>query len=180
MVKTTPRERTQKRDEKLLEVVAAAAWPGDWTEYEDGAAGLSTVGAERLLKHFPIEFTKWLWNREEWKDGQGVAFAWTYRAHVRHGKSQIMAEGRYSNRDPFWRDPNYESPQRDETDIRAGSRHLCVADGIKSILGIRKVPVEKLVVAGLERDKIGKPEKDQQRGRPQRTQRSTKGSPQRG
>ncbi len=180
MAKTTPREQTQKRDEKLLEVVAAAAWPGDWTEYEDGMAGLSTAGAERLLKHLPTEFSKWTWTREEWKDGMGEAYAWTYRAYVRHGKSQIMAEGRYGNRDPFWRDTENADPKRDEADIRAGARHLCVADGIKSILGIRKVPIEKLIAAGLEKDKIGKPEKEQQRGAGQRTQRRTEGSPQRG
>ena len=179
MAKTTPRERTQKKDEKLLEVVAAAAWSGDWTEYEDGAAGLSAPGAERLLKHFPISFDRWLWEREEWKDGMGLAFAWTYRAYVKHGKSQIMAEGRYGNRDPFWRETNDADPKHDEADVKAGARHLCVADGIKSILGLRKVPVEKLISAGLEREKIGKPEKEEQRGR-QRTQRRTKGSPQRG
>lgn len=179
MAKTTPRERTQKRDEKLLEVVAAAAWTGDWTEYEDGAAGLSAVGAERLLKHFPIEFSRWTWGKEQWKDGRGEQFAWTYRAYVKYQKSQIMAEGRYGTLDPFWREANRDDPKQDEADVKAGARHLCVADGIKSILGLRKVPIEKLISAGLEREKIGKVEKEQQRGR-QSTRHSTQGSAQRG
>lgn len=165
MAKTTPGERAKKKDDKLLEVVAAAAWPGDWTAYEDDMAGLSSVGAERLLKHFDIEFTKWLWDRNAWKDAEGDAFAWTYRAYVKYGKSQIMAEGRYGTRDPFWRDPENADPEKDEADVRAGARHLCLADGIKSILGLRKVPVSKLLAAGMDPTKLTRAKKEDNRGK---------------
>lgn len=153
MAKTTVRERTQKKDKRLLEIVSAAAWLGDWTgsgEY----ISLNTAGAERLLKHFVIEFHTWRYNRETWKDAKGECFAWTYRALTKFNGSQTLAEGRYSNRDPLWREPDYQHPQRDESDIRSGAKHLCVADGIKQVLGLRKVSRKIMLDAGLEASMI--------------------------
>jgi len=148
MAKTTIRERILKKEARTLEIVAAVAQFGDWTSSGDYVS-LVTAGAERLLKHFVIEFHSWRYNRESWKIAKGEAFAWTYRALVKHNGSQVLAEGRYSNCDPLWREPDYAHPQRDESDIRSGAKHLCVADGVKQVLGLRRVSQKKILDAGL-------------------------------
>lgn len=153
MAKTTTRERIQKKEKRVLEIVAAAAQFGDWTSSGDFVS-LVTAGAERLLKHFVIEFHSWRYNRESWKIAKGEAFAWTYRALVKHNGSQVLAEGRYSNCDPLWRDADFEHPERDESDIRAGAKHLCVTDGVKQVLGLRRVSLKKMLDAGLEKSII--------------------------
>ena len=135
--------RIQAALEKLL---VSISYPGDWVDL-DGSACLSSAGAERFLKHFPISFTDWKWRKENWSDEEGEAYKYIYEAQCHLWGRTVQTQGIYSTRDKFlgktsegWR----SLKDINTSNIQSAARHICIGNGIKTLLGLRGVSTEKI------------------------------------
>lgn len=157
----TAAELAPRLETALFKVVCAVAYPEDWSD-QDGRACLSSAGAERFLKHFPISFSDWEKEKTEWEDDNGKAYRWIYRAIASFKGRQVLCEGRFSTRNALLGKANKQwKPLKDidESDIMAAALHICQAAGIKQLLGLRGIPVSELVKFGVPAEKIKKVER---------------------
>lgn len=142
----------------MQKILVAVANDGDWV-VQDGKAGLCSAGAERYLKFFPMRFTSWSCDKQEWRDNEGPAYRWVYRCTVEFNGASTQVEGRFSTRDKFlgFRNQQWRPLEEiDESDIRAAAMHICRGEGIKVMLGLRAIPEAAL-------QKLGVPLKDARR-----------------
>ncbi len=144
---TKAAENAPVLERAMSKILLASTRAEDWTIQGSGdkaKAGLGSAGAERLLKHFPISFCDWRREKEEWSDSNGKAYRWRYIATATLWGRQVQAEGNFSTRDRFLGFVNGEwRPLEDinESDIMSAARHVCIGVGIKTLLGLRNVPV---------------------------------------
>lgn len=129
-------------DEAILQVAVLIARPGDWKLNPLGQAKLSSVGAERFLRHFPIEFSDITADRFEFNDEEGMAFRWVYRMRASLNGRTVYCEGRISSRD--WKQLDeagelVENVEPDEGGMMGAAMLLCEANGIKILLGLRHI-----------------------------------------
>jgi hypothetical protein len=143
-------------EKAILKITAAIAYSEDWTE-QDGMACLASAGAERFLKHFEIRFEDLVSEKENWRDDNGEAYRWTFNGYAMWKGRRVPCMGQFSTREPFlgksggeWRDLK----DIDEADIRSAAYHICIGNGIKALLGLRRIPVADLIAAGVSREKI--------------------------
>lgn len=57
-------------------IMVSQTYPQDWTIQGQGdkaRACLSSAGAERIGRHFPIRYRNVAWKKEEWQDSHGKA-----------------------------------------------------------------------------------------------------------
>ena len=130
----------------MKKVLVATTYPGDWTDH-DGTACLCSAGAERYLKLFPITFVEWQMHREDCSDKNGKAYRWVYECTAIMNGRQVNSLGAYSTRDKFlsyahekWK----PIEEINENDIRAAARHVCIGNGIKTLLGLRGIETDHL------------------------------------
>ena len=131
----------------MNKTLVAIALPGDWVTHDGNIASLCSAGAERFLKFFPMKFTDWEREKQEWSDVEGKAYRWIYRAICTFGGTVLMTEGRFSTRDKLlgFKDDKWRPLEEiDESDIMAAARHICIGEGIKAHLGLRAMPIEEL------------------------------------
>ena len=133
--------------ETLLQtIMVAVSHPEDWSDH-DGTACLSSAGAERYLKHFPISFSQWKRQREDFTDSQGKGYRWRYECVAELWGRKVLAVGIYGTRDKFhgfangqWR----SLEEINENEIESGARHICIGNGVKTLLGLRGIPTTVL------------------------------------
>lgn len=129
-------------DEAILQVAVLIARPGDWKLKLGAQAKLSSVGAERFLKHFPIEFSDITADRFEFDDEEGSAIRWVYRMRASLNGRTVYCEGRISSRDWKQLDESgelVEDAEPDEGGMMGAAMLLCEANGIKILLGLRHI-----------------------------------------
>ncbi len=129
-------------EEAILKVAVLIARPGDWKLNGNTQGKLSSIGAERFLKHFPIEFSDLSADRFEFDDEEGLAFRWVYRMRASLNGRTVYCEGRISSRD--WKQLDeageiMEDAEPDEGGMMGAAMLLCEANGIKILLGLRHV-----------------------------------------
>lgn len=128
-------------------ILRACTYAEDWVIF-DGQYELSSAGAERLLKHFPIKFSGVTCEKQEWQDKDGKAYRYITSGYAEMNDKQVYAEGTYSTRDRFLGKRNKQwRPIEDinENDIRAASRHIFVGQAIRTLLGIRRISEEQFI-----------------------------------
>ncbi len=140
-------------EQAILKVAVLIARPGDWKLNPLAQAKLSSVGAERFLKHFPIEFSDITVDRLEFDDEKGMAFRWVYRMRASLNGRTVYCEGRISSRDWKQLDESGElmaDAEPDEGGMMGAAMLLCEANGIKILLGLRHIKTCDLVKAAKE------------------------------
>jgi len=144
-------EQTAKNAPKVIEyfnkILVNIAHAGDWVTHNGKTASLSSAGAERYLKFFPMQFVDWDREKQEWTDEIGNAYRWIYRCICIFNGTQLLVEGKFSTRDKLLGFKNNEYrplEEIDESDIMSAARHMCIGEGIKAHLGLRAIPVETL------------------------------------
>ncbi len=126
-------------------ILITQTYPEDWTE-QGGKMCLSSAGAERVGRLFPIQFQSPTCTKETFTDALGKGYRYVYEALATLGDRTVFAQGAYSTRDKFlgfvdgeWR------PVEDinENNIRNAAYHVCLGNGIKALLGLRGIPAER-------------------------------------
>ena len=134
--------RTQKAINTILMV---ATFPEDWTIQGDKAC-LGSAGAERVARHFVIRFYDQKCERQEFADKMGSGYRYVYTCKACMGDREIFAQGAYGTRDKFlgFKDGEWR-PLEDinENNMRNGAYHICLGNAIKSMLGLRGIPVKR-------------------------------------
>jgi len=142
------RAATAPRMRALVEkVLVNDTYPEDWTIQGDGdkaRACLSSAGAERIGRNFPINTSDVTCKKESWEDSEGKAYRYVYTGYASLYDRKVYAEGSYSTRDEFlgkkggkWR----PLEEINEGDIRAAAYHYFLGNGTKALLGLRGIPV---------------------------------------
>jgi len=127
-------------------IMVSQTYPQDWTIQGQGdkaRACLSSAGAERIGRHFPIRYRNVAWKKEEWQDSHGKAYRYVYSGYADMYDREVYAEGSYSTRDEFLGKANKQwRPLEDinEGDIRSAAMHIFQGNAIKELLGLRGIP----------------------------------------
>jgi hypothetical protein len=143
----------QSIEEAILRVAVLIAKPGDWKLNPLAQAKLSSIGAERFLKHFSIEFSDITADRFEFDDEEGMAFRWVYRMRASLNGRTVYCEGRISSRDWKQLDESgelMEDAEPDEGGMMGAAMLLCEANGIKILLGLRHIKTVDLLEVAKE------------------------------
>ena len=130
----------------MRKILVSISYPGDWTDH-DGTACLSSAGAERYFAHFPIKFSQMRTFKEEWSDEFGKAYRFLYTAQATLWGRVVQTEGKYSTRDKFHGVRNGAFRPIEDiniNEIQSAARHICIGNGVKTLLGLRGIPTEEL------------------------------------
>lgn len=134
----TAAQNAHNIEKAIMTVAAVIARPGDWQMRGD-IVKLTTIGAERFLKHFPIEFDDLVSFRQDYEDENGEAYRWVYQMRASMNGRVVFAEGRCSSADFTNNDEEAEDNGVDEGGVMGASLAMAQASGVKALLGLRKV-----------------------------------------
>ena len=150
--------------DKLRTFTLKRAFPGDWVEFRvendsDGTLELTGAAADRIAADLGISFVDWVEPRKEvFADENGEGYTWWYQCAVKLGNRVIeRVEGRAGTRDKFFgRAQGAWKPLKDinEADLKTAARHNCMKEGVKLILGIRRIPRAHAATMGLDLGKV--------------------------
>lgn len=131
----------------MRQIIVACTHPQDWIKFPGGEGGpiasLGSAGAERLIKHMGVSFVNWDKQKLPFEDEAGQGYRWVYTCDVMMGGKTIKAQGTYGSRDKFLGSKNQEwrdISEINEGHIQTAAYRICRAEGIRSMLGIRKMP----------------------------------------
>lgn len=123
-------------------VLISQTYPEDWT-VQGKHACLSSAGAERIARTFPISYSGVEWEKEEFIDGHGAGYRYTYHGYAALEHRTVFVHGSYSTRDKFLGFANGEwkaVEDINEGHIRNAAYHVFCGNAIKELLGLRGVP----------------------------------------
>lgn len=126
-------------------ILVSQTYPEDWTQQGEKMC-LSSAGAERVARLFSIKFSNKKWVKEAIKDDIGVGYRYVYECDCSMNDRTVFAQGAYSTRDKFLGSKGGEyRPLEDinENNIRNAAYHICIGNGIKALLGLRGISVER-------------------------------------
>lgn len=118
----------------------------DWTVQGEGdkaKACLSSAGAERISRNFPIRFRDIVLKREDISDTIGKGYRYLCTGYADLYDRTVYAEGSYSTRDEFLGKAHGEwRPVEDinEGDVRSAAHHIFMGNAVKQLLGLRGMP----------------------------------------
>ena len=130
-------------------ILMSLTYPGDWEIFGDGDKArvcLSSAGAERVATQFPVKFFDVTFEKKTWTDEIGEGYRYTYTGKATLGGRIIFTQGIYSTRDSFLGkvgDKFRSLIEINENDIQTAAYHRFLGNGIKSLLGLRAMPVEQ-------------------------------------
>jgi len=126
-------------------VLVSQTYPKDWTVQGDKAC-LSSAGAERVGRSFPILVEGTTWVKEEFIDTHGKGYRYVFSGSAILYGRKVFVQGSYSTRDKFLGYANGQwraVEDMNEGHIRNAAYHVYCGNGIKELLGLRGVPVEE-------------------------------------
>lgn len=127
-------------------ILLAHTYPADWTIQGDGdkaKACLSSAGAERVARSFPIVYSGVKWAKEEFEDTNGKAYRYSYEGYAELYGRRVYVHGSYSTRDKFLGFANKEWRSKEEINeghIRNAAYHVFCGNAVKELLGLRGMP----------------------------------------
>ncbi len=152
--------------DKIRTFTLKRAFPGDWVQFsikgapaEDATLELTGAAADRIAADLGISFVDWKEPRKEtFSDENGEGYTWWYQCAVKIGERIIeRVEGRAGTRDKFFgRAYGQWKALKDinEADIKTAARHNCMKEGVKLLLGIRRIPRAHAATMGLDLGKV--------------------------
>lgn len=142
-------ELAPRWEKAIRTILMASTLPEDWEIFgkdDKAKACLSSAGAMRIGKHFPIKFFETKWQKETWTDRFGQGYRYIYEGKAMLGDRIVYAQGSYSSRDKFL--GKVGDNFRDLSDIPEGNiqnaaNHIYMGNAIKELLGLRAMPVRE-------------------------------------
>ncbi len=123
-------------------VLVSQTYPGDWTVQGDKAC-LSSAGAERVGRSFPVQYQDVKWEKEAFTDTHGEGYRYVYMGYAELYGRRVFVHGSYGTRDKFLGFANNQwRPLEDinENHIRNAAYHIFCGNAIKELLGLRGMP----------------------------------------
>lgn len=130
-------------------ILVSQTYAADWTKHrgpEQTFVCLGSAGAERVGMHFGVKFRDVSCVKESFQDNEGKGYRYVYSGYATLENRRVFVLGSYSTRDKFlgykndaWR------PLEDinEGSIRNAAFHVFCGNGVKELLGLRKIPEEE-------------------------------------
>lgn len=142
-------ELAPRWEKAIRTILMSSTLPEDWEIFGQGdkaKACLSSAGAMRVAKHFPIKFFETKWQKETWTDRFGQAYRYIYEGKATLGERIVYAQGSYSSRDKFL--GKIGEDFRDLSDIPEGNiqnaaNHIFMGNAVKELLGLRAMPLRE-------------------------------------
>jgi hypothetical protein len=129
----------------IQSVLVSQIMPSDWCEFDGGKMGLSSAGAERVGRMFPIKIYNVTNKREDGVDAAGKYYRYIFEGYAIMGDREIFVTGAFSTREDLlgkkggqWR----SLEEINENDIRTAAYHIFMGNAIKSMLGLRDMTRE--------------------------------------
>lgn len=149
--------------QKIVSTAVKLTYDGDWTIHkkdgaadEDQKANMGAAAAERIANFIGISESNWTKGRKDWSD-DNKHYTWTYEADFSLGKRKIHVISRVGTRDKFFGKAGGQwIPLEDvqEDNILKAAFRACRKEGVRTLLGLRNVPVSKLKELGFNVSKI--------------------------
>lgn len=129
------------------------AMPGDWVRFkgkdDDGSINLTGPGAERIAAAVGVSFIEWKSWKEEGRDEKGPWYRWYFQTTALAMGRRIEAIiGHAGTRDRFFGVAHgglKDLSDISEADIRTAARRNAMKEGVRILLGLRRMPVETAV-----------------------------------
>lgn len=130
-------------------ILVTQTYPEDWKEFgekDKAIVCLSSAGAERIARHFPIRIYDVKSKKEEFTDSLGKGYRYIFEGKAAMGDREIYAQGTYSTRDKFlgFKGDSFRAIEDiNENDIRDAAYHIFNGNTIKALLGLRGIPAAR-------------------------------------
>lgn len=138
------------------------AYDNDWVCHDrsdvpvsDRKANIGAAAAERIAAFLGITERNWKARKEVAEDGQ--SYTWIHEAELTLGNRTIRVMGQAGTRDKFFGYADRAWKPLDEvkeSDIRTASLRACRKEGVRTLLGLRNIPITRLQALGLNIEKI--------------------------
>ncbi|MFA6358996.1 MAG: hypothetical protein WCY09_10110 [Candidatus Omnitrophota bacterium] len=141
-------------------ILISQTYPQDWSIQGAGdkaKACLSSAGAERIARSFPIRYRDVKWKKEVTTDSEGEAYRYVYEGYAELENRVVYVHGSYSTRDNFLgkADGEWKALENiNENSIRSAAYHIFCGNAIKELLGLRGMPAAEYqrIMGGTGRD----------------------------
>lgn len=146
-----------KAMDTILNHIIKRSYVGDWVCHsrenekpEDRKANIGSAAAERIAAFLGIQERDWSPGVKVMSE-DGKFFTWQFDAYFGFGKRWVHSIGRASSRDRFFGYANGQwRPMEEvkEDDIRMAAFRACRKEGVRTLLGLRSIPLNKLKELG--------------------------------
>lgn len=149
--------------DKFRTFVLQRALPGDFVSFkaqDSDEETLELIGAatDRIAAALGISFVDWRDYKESGTDEKGPWYDWYYECTTTwQGRRIERTTGRAGSRDKFF-GMAHGQPKNladvKESDIRTAARRNCMKEGVKLMLGLRRIPKSSAQAMGLDVSKV--------------------------
>lgn len=156
-------EAFSKAMDTIINAIIKRAYPGDFVCHakesdpeEKKKANIGAAAAERIATFLGIQERGWTTGVKEWSDDH-KHYTYIYEADFGFKGRWVHAIGRAGTRDKFFGFANgswkaLEDVQEDH--IRTAAFRGCRKEGVRLLLGLRAIPVKKLIQLGYNANEI--------------------------
>lgn len=152
-----------KAVDTIQNAIIKRAFEGDFISHarenatdSEKKANIGAAAAERIARFLGIQESNWSKGEKQWSDDQ-KHYTWVYEADFGFQGRWVHAIGRASTQDKFFGYANREwKPLADikEGDIKQAAFRSCRKEGVRTLLGLRNIPILKLKELGYDVTKI--------------------------
>lgn len=156
-------EAYAKAVDTIQNAIIKRSFEGDWVTHAranatdaERKANIGAAAAERIARFLGIQEQNWSKGEKQWSD-DSKHYTWVYEADFGFQGRWVHAIGRASTQDKFFGFANGEwKPLSDikEGDIKQAAFRACRKEGVRTLLGLRNIPIPKLKELGYDTTKI--------------------------
>ena len=148
-----------KATDTIINAIIKRSFAGDWVCHaregeptEKQKANIGAAGAERIARFLGIREANWKDHGKQWSEDH-KHYSYSYSADFTFAGRTVHATGIAGTRDVFFsKEHGKMKPIEDidEDDIRKAAFRGCRKEGVRTLLGIRSIPVLKLKELGYD------------------------------
>lgn len=153
----------EKAQTTILNYILRKTYAGDWISHSKQSepvlmrnANITGAGAERIANALGIRETNWKRSEKQWSDDK-KHYTYECQADFSIGRRTVTAYGRASSMDKFFGYANGQWKNLEdvkEDDIKVAAFRNCRKEGVRTLLGLRKIPIKKLQELGFNIDLV--------------------------
>lgn len=156
-------EQYEKAMNSVMNFILRQSYAADWISHARESdpvlmrsANLSGAGAERIAKSLGISESHWIRKDKVWSEDH-KSYTYECEADFSLGGRTVHAYGRASSKDKFFGYANGQWKEQSdvkEDDIKIAAFRNCRKEGVRTLLGLRKIPIMKLKELGFNIDLV--------------------------
>jgi hypothetical protein len=143
----------------VMNFILRQSYAADWVSHARAtepihlrSANITSAGAERIARSLGIQEKNWVRKEKIWSDDR-AHYTYECTADFSLGKRTIHCMGRASSQDKFFGFANgqwKELGDVKEDDIKMAAFRNCRKEGVRALLGLRRIPLLKLQSLGFD------------------------------